>query len=182
MTSKVADKTEQTQTAEPANAKEIKKSLTTKELVEILGGDHIFVAENVEDFSKRVSYNCLMFLHLTPNNFRSCIVNCLELDPEDLLLSPVFLQSLFVFWGSKAFDKDFKEILKESFWYYHLRAAVITMAGLNVRGCLTFEVPQNKNVKFQKTSGALRKKYSKTGLIIAAINGDADIPLLKPKK
>ena len=177
MTSKITDQTDQTTT----NEKVIKKSLTTKELIEILGGDHVFVAENVEDFSKRVSYNCLMFLHLSPNNFRSCIVNCLELDPEDLLLSPVFLQSLFVFWESKAFDKDFKEILKESFWYYHLRAAVITMAGFNVRDCLNFEVPPNKNVKFQKTSGSLRKKYSKTGLILAALNGDEDIPLLKPK-
>ena len=178
MTSQITNKTEQT--PEYINAKEL-KTLTTKELIEVLGGDHIFVAENVEDFSKRVSYNCLMFLHLTPNNFRSCIVNCLELDPKDLLLSPVFLQTLLVSWESKAFDKAFKKILKESGWYPYLQAAVFTMAGFNVRDCLNFEVPENKNVKFQKTSGTLSKEFIMTGSIIAAINGADDMPLFKPK-
>lgn len=181
MTSQITDKTEQTQTAEHSNAKELQKSLTTKELIEVLGGDHIFVAENVEDFSKRVSYNCLMFIYLNPVNFRSCIVNCLELDPKDLLLSPAFLQSLLIFWESNAFDKGFKNILKECGWYPYLQAAVFTMAGFSVRNCLNFEVPDTQNIKLQNTSGALSKEYGKTGLIITALNGADNIPLLKPK-
>ena len=177
MTSQITNKTEQK--PEYINAKEL-KTLTTKELIEVLGGDHLFLAENVEDFSKRVSYNCLMLLHMTPENFRSCIVNCLELDPKDLLLSPVFTQSLFVFWESRAFDKGFKKILKESGWYPYLHAAVLTMSGFNVRGCLNFEVPENKDVKFQKTSGVMSKEFVKTGSIITALNGADDMPLFKP--